>query len=89
MQAQNRYMKLEAEKLWLANPKELGMADRLRRMRVIAPFIMLFYCLLAKGALLDGRVGIYYAFQRTFSELLLSLYLLEYDLSVLRQKTDK
>lgn len=89
VQAQNRYMKLEAEKLWLADLKLLGWADRLRRMRVVAPFIMFFYCLLVKGALLNGRVGIYYVFQRLFSELLLSLYLLEHDLNNLRQRVDK
>lgn len=85
VQAQSRYMKLEAEKLSHAEPDQLGWADRLRKMRLVAPFVMLFYCLFVKGALLNGRIGIYYALQRMFSELLLSLYLLEQDLNRLRQ----
>lgn len=81
VRSQSRYMRLEAEKLRNAEPGQLGFADRLRRMRVVAPFVMLLYCLLVKGALLNGRPGLYYALQRTFSELLLSLYLLESDLN--------
>jgi hypothetical protein len=42
---------------------------------------MFFYALVIKGAILDGRAGLYYAFQRTLAELILSLYLIEHDLS--------
>jgi glycosyltransferase involved in cell wall biosynthesis len=80
VQSQNRYMKLESEKIRNTPFSRLGMADRVRKMRVLAPFAMLFYCLLIKGVILDGKVGIYYAFQRMFSELLLSLCLIECDL---------
>jgi hypothetical protein len=41
----------------------------------------LFYCLFVKGAILDGRAGLYYAFQRLLSELILSLYLIEESLA--------
>jgi len=82
IQAQSRYMKLEAEKLLQSDSAQLGWADRLRKARVVAPFVMFFYCTLVKGAILDGRIGLYYAFQRTFSELLLSLYLIEHDLNL-------
>jgi glycosyltransferase involved in cell wall biosynthesis len=75
--AQNRYMKLEAEKLLSSDFKALSWADRLRRMYIIAPFAILFYCLFMKGAVLDGRAGLFYAFQRMFAELLLSLHLLQ------------
>jgi glycosyltransferase involved in cell wall biosynthesis len=77
LRAQDGYMKLEAEKLGESEWRDLGWADRLRKMRVVAPFAILFYCLFVKGAILDGRAGLYYAFQRTLSELLLSLYLFE------------
>lgn len=80
VQAQIRYMRLEAEKLRDTRFFELGWAGRLRKMRVAAPFVMLLYCLFVKGLVLNGRSGIYYAFQRMFSEILLSLYLLEPDL---------
>jgi glycosyltransferase involved in cell wall biosynthesis len=78
--AQERYMHLEAAKLRNASWQSIGWADRLRRLRVVAPFVMLAYCLFIRGGILDGRAGIYYAFQRTFAELMLSLSLLEGDL---------
>jgi glycosyltransferase involved in cell wall biosynthesis len=78
--AQERYMRLEVVKLRATPWARLGWADRLRRMRVVAPFVMLVYCLFARGAIFDGRAGIYYAMQRCFAELLLSLCLLEGDI---------
>ena len=74
---QARYMKLEAKKLARSAWNDLGWADRLRKTRIVAPIAILFYCLLVKGAILDGRAGLYYSFQRLLSELILSLYLIE------------
>jgi len=82
VQSQIRYMRLEADKLYTSKRDKLGWADRLRLLRVVAPFVMLFYCLFIKGALLDGKAGVYYTFQRTFAELLLSLLLIEKDLGL-------
>ena len=82
VQAQIRYMRLEAEKLSISDRDKLGWADRLRLLRVVAPFVMLFYCLFVKGAIIDGKAGVYYAFQRMFAELLLSLFLIENDLGL-------
>jgi len=70
-------MRLESNKLSEAAWNELGWADRIRKMRVVAPVAILFYCLFVKGAILDGRAGLYYTFQRVLAELLLSLYLFE------------
>jgi len=81
IEAQSRYMKLEAEKLSQCDSGQLGWADRLRKARVVAPFAVFLYCMFVKGAILDGRIGLYYACQRAFSELLLSLYLIENDLN--------
>ncbi len=81
IEAQSRYMKLEAEKLSQCDSGQLVWADRLRKARVVAPFAVFFYCMFFKGAILDGRTGLYYACQRAFSELLLSLYLSENDLN--------
>jgi glycosyltransferase involved in cell wall biosynthesis len=75
--SQARYMKLEARKLDRAPAASLDVPDRLRKAIVIAPGAMLVYLLLARGLLLDGRPGVYYALQRATAELLLSLYLLE------------
>lgn len=47
--------------------------------KTIAPFVVLFYCLILKGGLLDGWRGWYYAAQRTLAELLLILHLIEHD----------
>lgn len=77
VEAQNRCMRLDAEKLLNLEWKALRWPERIRRLRIIAPFAMLFYCLFVKGLILDGRAGIFYSFQRAFAELLLSLYLLE------------
>jgi glycosyltransferase involved in cell wall biosynthesis len=78
--AQQRYMRLEAEKLAGCEFGSLGVADKIRCLRVVAPFAMLFYCLFVRGTLWDGRPGIFYAFQRCAAEMLLSLYLLQGDL---------
>lgn len=70
--SQARYTELEAQKLRHANYAELGLADRLRRWRIVAPPAMLFYCLIARGGVLDGWAGFYYAFQRAAAEAMLS-----------------
>ncbi len=78
--SQQQYMALEAEKLIASNAVELSKADKIRRLRIVAPFAVLFYCLIVRGGVLDGWRGFYYAFQRAFAEFVLSLYLLEHDL---------
>ena len=47
---------------------------------------MALYCLFLRGGVLDGRAGIYYAFQRTLAELMLSLNLIEFDLGLTAKK---
>lgn len=82
IQSQMQYMRLETGKLLKADRSALGWADRLRLLRVAAPFAMLFYSLFVKGAVFDGKAGVYYAFQRVFAELMLSLFLIENDLGL-------
>jgi glycosyltransferase involved in cell wall biosynthesis len=77
LRAQDGYMRIESKKLSETEWKDLGWADRIRTMRVVAPVAILFYCLFVKGAILDGRAGLYYTFQRSLAELILSLYLIE------------
>jgi glycosyltransferase involved in cell wall biosynthesis len=79
LQSQVRYTKLEAEKLLRADPSTLAWSDRIRRWRVVAPFAVLFYCLILRGGVFDGWAGFYYAFQRMLAELMLSIYLIEDD----------
>lgn len=75
--AQDRYMIIEAQKLLSTPDSALSFGDKLRKRKLIAPFVVLGYCLLLKGGLLDGWRGWYYAFQRMFAETLLSLKLIE------------
>lgn len=82
-EAQRRYMQLEAKKLG-SSTRQLNFADHLRRLRFVAPFAVLFYCLILRGGIFDGWPGLYYAFQRMAAELMLSLYLLEGDLKLSR-----
>lgn len=77
LRAQDRYMDLEADVITNSGFRELGVNDRIRKMVVIAPFLALFYCLVIKKGILDGWAGIYYAFQRSLAETVLSLKLIE------------
>ena len=77
LKSQTRYAELEAQKLLSANSKDLSATDRLRRLALILPAATLFYCLVLRGGIFDGWRGFYYALQRTFAELMLSLYLIE------------
>jgi glycosyltransferase involved in cell wall biosynthesis len=82
LKAQSNYARLEASKILSASPQSLGLADRVRRLRICAPLAILLYCLIYRGGLFDGWAGFYYAFQRVAAETLLSLYLIEHDLKI-------
>ena len=84
--SQKHYMELEAPKLLTLPRRELNAADRLRRLRIIAPGAVFVYCL-ARGGILDGAAGFSYAWQRFVAECLLSLNLIAYDLKL--KKIDK
>lgn len=75
--AQDRYMVIEAQKLLETPDVLLSLGDKLRKRRLIAPFVIFVYCLLLKRGILDGWRGWYYAFQRMFAEILLSLRMIE------------
>jgi glycosyltransferase involved in cell wall biosynthesis len=75
--AQDRYMIIESKKLLETPDRDLSWGDRLRKRKLFAPFIILIYCLIFKGAILDGWQGWYYAFQRTLAELLLAIHIIE------------
>ncbi len=80
--SQKRYAVLEAEKLRRTPLCELSWPDRIRKMRILSPALVLFYCLFYKGLLLDGWPGIYYTFQRVLAEGLLSLRLIQHDFNL-------
>jgi glycosyltransferase involved in cell wall biosynthesis len=81
LRSQDIYMQQELRKLSNGNEERLGWSDRLRKTRVLFPFVIFFYCLFIKGAIRDGWAGVYYAFQRMLAEILLSLYLIEDNLA--------
>jgi hypothetical protein len=77
IEAQCRYAQLEFDKLQGASSGQLRIADRIRKSSPLAPIMMFLYCLIARGNILDGRAGLYYACQRAFAELLLLLHFLD------------
>jgi len=79
--SQLKYAAREANHLLEAPRDRLGRADRIRLMGWPAPILVLGYVLFAKGALLDGKAGWFYAFQRLLAEVLLALELLDRRLS--------
>jgi glycosyltransferase involved in cell wall biosynthesis len=75
--AQDHYLQLEVAKLLSCPDHQLSLSDRLRKRHIIAPFAVLFLCLIWHRGILDGWRGWYYAFQRMYVETLLSLMLWE------------
>jgi glycosyltransferase involved in cell wall biosynthesis len=73
---QRRYMVQEAEKLRLRDPRALGVAARVRKLVVVAPFAVVVHALFVKGLILDGRAGLWYTWERFVAELMLSRELL-------------
>jgi glycosyltransferase involved in cell wall biosynthesis len=77
LQSQLAYAAQEAGHL-LAMPRaDMSRVDRVRVMGWPAPILVFLYVLIAKGAVLDGPAGWYYAFQRLLAEVLLVLELLD------------
>ena len=81
--AQGRYMRRELDRL---SRNQVGMRDWLRLRPPLMPIVMLFYCLLVKGLIFNGRAGIFYTLQRVVAEAVLSLMVLEETLR--KQTTD-
>ena len=75
LRSQDRYMRLESAKLAATPFSGLRLQDKVRRLVFVAPMAMLFYCLFAKGNVLDGRAGFVYAVQRFLAEAILSYHL--------------
>lgn len=69
---QRRYMRDEAAKLWSADLRTLNTASRIRKLRVVAPLVVVPYTLFVKGLILDGRAGLHYALERFIAEAILS-----------------
>ena len=77
LKAQNKYMIIESKNLLETPSIKLTFSDQIRRKKIIAPFVILIYCLILKGGILDGWAGWYYALQRMLAEIMLSIRLIE------------
>jgi glycosyltransferase involved in cell wall biosynthesis len=77
LDSQRSYARIEADALSKADVRLLNWRDRLRTMIGVAPLLVFVYVLVARGGVLDGWRGVYYALQRAYAELLLSLELVE------------
>lgn len=75
--AQDRYMIMEAKKLLESPRSQLSLADKLRKTKWFSPLVIVLYCLVFRGGILDGWRGFYYAYQRMLAELILSIRLVE------------
>ncbi len=87
IQTQMKYGKQEAQMLIAADPAKLSLSAKIRRLRIDAPLAMLFYCLVWRHGVLDGKAGFHYAFQRVIAELSVSLFLLDHDLGITTSET--
>lgn len=75
--SQVRYARLEADLLRDKSWSKLGWPDRLRTLHVLMPPLAFIYCLTVAGGIFDGWPGLYYALQRAVAEAILSLVLIE------------
>lgn len=81
LQSQGLYQRQEVDKLLSADPRQLSWPDRIRKQKFVSPFLALLYCLFIKRGILDGKAGLYYAFQRMLAETILAVYLLDQELA--------
>ena len=74
----DRYSVKECAKLLdERDPRYNSFVPRVRRTKILAPFLVFFYCLLLNGAILDGWRGWHYTIQRTIVEFWFALRLIE------------
>jgi glycosyltransferase involved in cell wall biosynthesis len=71
---QGRYMQRELDRLCACKH---GLSRWMRLRPPLMPLAIFLYCLFAKGLILNGRAGIFYALQRMTAEAILSLMVLE------------
>ncbi|MFO1496431.1 MAG: glycosyltransferase family 2 protein [Lysobacterales bacterium] len=69
---QHRYAAMEARYLLSRPWRELNWKKRVRRLLVIAPWLVPAYVLFAQGVILDGRPGLRYAWERLLAECLIA-----------------
>ncbi len=73
---QVKYAASEAGKILAAEPGTLSVADRIRKLGWVAPWLVPIWCLVVKRGLLDGRAGWIYAGERAIAEWALAIEVL-------------
>ncbi len=71
-----KYSALESKKLLETPFEKLSFKEQLRFTKVLAPFLVLIYCLIVKGGIFDGWYGWYYSLQRALAEFMLAINLI-------------
>jgi len=74
---QDGYAIKESNKLISSAAEGLPMSAKIRKTKVLAPFIVFFYSLFIKGLIFNGWRGWHYTLQRTMVEIILALRLIE------------
>lgn len=72
---QHRYAAMEANYLLSRSWTQLDWKKRIRRLLVVAPWLVPAYVLFAQGVILDGRPGLRYAWERLLAESLIAFEL--------------
>ena len=75
--SQERYTVLESQKILETPINELDWVDRIRRRKILAPWMVFIYCLLIEGWIFDGWYGWYYVFHRVLAETILAIRIIE------------
>lgn len=74
---QDGYAIKECNKLIQSSGEGLPMSSKIRKTKVLAPFIVFFYSLFIKGLIFNGWRGWHYTLQRTMVEIILALRMIE------------
>ncbi|GAB3925961.1 glycosyltransferase family 2 protein [Mucilaginibacter myungsuensis] len=74
---QDGYAIKESKKLTGHIGKVTGLSSRLRKTKILAPFLVFFHCLIVKRLIFNGWRGWHYTLQRTMVEMILALRLIE------------
>jgi len=74
---QDGYAIKECKKLVTKGATNRQLSSRLRKTKILAPFLVFFHCLFVKRLIFNGWKGWHYTLQRTMVEMILALRLIE------------
>jgi glycosyltransferase involved in cell wall biosynthesis len=74
---QDGYAIKESKKLINASAGEVPLSSKIRKTKIIAPFLVFFHCLFVKRLIFGGWTGWHYTLQRTLVEILLAIRMIE------------